>query len=121
MNIAIPAPSEEAGAELRTAIGDDGDVCVVIPARAELAESLEARGADLVLVDRSLLRHVDLSTMNKLTESGRWPPMLLVDTADGIDPGVASRLRRVIGGADVWEDASAAPRGCNGAALAVLR
>jgi DNA-binding winged helix-turn-helix (wHTH) protein len=62
---------------------------------SELVSSLDENSVDLVLVDRSLLRLADLSTLGILAGRERWPPILLVDTASESGLDSVSLLRRL--------------------------
>jgi DNA-binding response OmpR family regulator len=95
MNVAILASTPDAGAELKSAIGDMADSSTIVDSWSELVSSLDENSVDLVLVDRSLLRLADLSTLGLLAGRERWPPILLVDTASESGLDSVSLLRRL--------------------------
>jgi DNA-binding response OmpR family regulator len=95
MNVAILASTPDAGAELKSAIGDMADSSTIVDSWSELVSSLDENSVDLVLVDRSLLRLADLSTLGILAGRERWPPILLVDTASESGLDSVSLLRRL--------------------------
>jgi DNA-binding winged helix-turn-helix (wHTH) protein len=104
MKIAILAPTLGAGADLRSALGDTAESCTVSLSWADLLGSLEGNTVDLVLAERSLLRLADLSTLERIAEGGRLPPVLLIDAAGGGGPTAVSLLRQLTRGApDTYE------------------
>jgi DNA-binding winged helix-turn-helix (wHTH) protein len=95
MHILIMA-STPAAAEAIQAISDDTvDRYTIVTAWPDVISSLDKDRPELLLVERAALAQLDLLSLSRLVEPGRWPPLLIVDTlAAGDQRGlmVARRL-----------------------------
>jgi DNA-binding winged helix-turn-helix (wHTH) protein len=95
MHILILASTPNATEKMQDTPDDAADRYTVVTTWPDAISSLEKDRPGLVLVERAAFARVELSTLSGLTEPGRWPPLLVVDTlAAGSQRGlmVARRL-----------------------------
>ncbi len=93
MHILILASTSSVAEEMQVALGDMAGRYTVAAAWSDAISSLEHDRPDLILIERAVLTRMELTTLLNLTEPGRWPPLLLVDTpaADAGDGIVVTR------------------------------
>jgi DNA-binding winged helix-turn-helix (wHTH) protein len=93
MHILIFAPTPNATEQIRTALRRIATRYTIAAMWADVVSSLENENdrPDLILVERATLAHIELATLINLMESGRWPPLLIVDgSTAGARDGVAA-------------------------------
>ena len=95
MHILILTTSETVAREMQALLNDTAERYTIVTTWVDALSLLKDDRPDLILVERSALTQIALSTLNSLTESGRWPSMLLVDapgSGAAIGVGVAKRI-----------------------------
>jgi DNA-binding winged helix-turn-helix (wHTH) protein len=96
MHIVILASTPGIAEEIKVALGGTADRCSVVVAWSDVILSIQDHRPDLILVERAALAHAELGTLLSLTEPGRWPPLLLVDSSTvGVGDGSAVVQRLV--------------------------
>lgn len=80
MHILIFSPTHSAAEEMQAALGDTADRCTVAVTWPDALSCLKEDCPDLVVVERAALGRMEPTTLLNLTEVGRWPPLILVDT-----------------------------------------
>ncbi len=94
MHILILASTPSAAKKMRDGLGTTTDHCAVVNTWPDVVSSLETNRPGLILVERAALAQAELTTLFKLTEPGRWPPLLIVDTlAADSQRGIAAARR----------------------------
>jgi hypothetical protein len=83
MHILIFAPTGGAAEEMQAALGDAAERYTVAVTWLDVLSSLEEDAPDLILIERAALARLEPTTLLNLTEPGRWPPLIFVDTPDG--------------------------------------
>lgn len=95
MHILIMASTPGAAEAIQALSDDTVDRYTIVAAWPDVISSLDKDRPELLLVERAALAQVDLLSLSRLVEPGRWPPLLIVDTlAAGDQRGlmVARRL-----------------------------
>jgi DNA-binding response OmpR family regulator len=95
MHILILASNSGAAEKIQDPLGDTKDRYTVVTTWPDVISALENDRPGLILVERAVLARAELTTLSRLTEPGRWPPLLIVDTlAAGSQHGlvIARRL-----------------------------
>jgi DNA-binding winged helix-turn-helix (wHTH) protein len=96
MHILILASTPGAAKKMRDALDVAADHCAVVSAWPDLVSTLEKNRPGLILVERAVLAQAELTTLSKLIEPGRWPPLLIVDTpAADSQRGIATARRLI--------------------------
>jgi DNA-binding response OmpR family regulator len=80
MQIIIFASTPDIAQKMQTDLGDTTNRFTVAATWADVLSFLDTAPPDLVLVERTALSQIDLATLHKLTQTDRWPPLLLVGT-----------------------------------------
>jgi DNA-binding winged helix-turn-helix (wHTH) protein len=80
MHIIIFASTPDIAQKMQIELGDTTNRYTVAAAWADVISFLDKGLPDLVLVERSTLSQMDLATLLKLSQTDRWPPLLLVGT-----------------------------------------
>lgn len=94
MHILILASTPGAAEKMQDTLDDTTDQYTVVTTWPDVISFLEKDRPGLVLVERIALARVELSTLSGLTEPGRWPPLLVVDTlAAGSQRGLVAARR----------------------------
>ena len=82
MHIVILSLTLDVAEGIKASLGEIADRYTITATWSDLlALSLGDDRPDLVLVERTALSKAELSTLFNLMEPGRWPPVLLVDSA----------------------------------------
>ena len=81
MHIIIFASTPGIAQKIQTELGETTDRFTVAATWADVISLLDTTAPDLVLVERAALSQIDLVTLHKLTQTDRWPPLLLVGTS----------------------------------------
>ena len=94
MHIVILASIPEVAKRMQTALRDVADRYTIATTWSDVMSSLEKDTPDLILAERAALARMELANLLKLTEPGRWPPLLLVGVpAAGAGDGIAVTQR----------------------------
>ncbi len=94
MHILILASTPGAAKKMQDTLDATTDHYTVVNTWPDVISSLETDRPDLILVERAALAQAELTTLFKLTEPGRWPPLLIVDTlATDNQRGIAAARR----------------------------
>lgn len=94
MHILILASTPGAAEKMQDALDTTADHCAVVTTWSDVLSSLETNRPGMILVERAALAQAELTTLSKLTEPGRWPPLLIVDTlAADSQRGIAAARR----------------------------
>lgn len=94
MHILILASTPGAAKKMQDALSATTDHYAVVTTWPDVISSLEQNRPGLILVERAALAQAELTTLFKLTEAGRWPPLLIVDTlAADSQRGIATARR----------------------------
>jgi DNA-binding winged helix-turn-helix (wHTH) protein len=94
MHILILASTPGAAKKIQGALDTTTDHFTVVTTWPDVISSLEENHLGLILVERAALAQAKLATLSKLTEPGRWPPLLIVDTlAADSQRGIAAARR----------------------------
>jgi DNA-binding winged helix-turn-helix (wHTH) protein len=94
MHILILASTPGAAKKMQDGLGATADHYAVVTNWPDVISSLEKNHPGLILVERAALAQAELTTLFKLTEPGRWPPLLVVDTlAADSQRGIAAARR----------------------------
>jgi DNA-binding response OmpR family regulator len=94
MQILILASTSGAAKKMRDTFDAATDHCTVVTTWSDVISALEKDRPGLILVERAALAQAELTTLFKLTELGRWPPLLIIDTlADDGQRGIAAARR----------------------------
>lgn len=94
MHVAILASTSHTAERTHNALGNPGDRYTFFASWPDVAACLEEDRPDLILVERDVLARADLSTLLKLVEMDRWPPVLIVDTLSADDHRGIALARR---------------------------
>jgi DNA-binding response OmpR family regulator len=94
MHILILASTPDATEKMQDVLDTTTDRYIVVATWPDALSALEKNRPDLIFVERAALAQAELTTLFKLTEPGRWPPMLIVDalSADS-QRGIAASRR----------------------------
>jgi DNA-binding response OmpR family regulator len=94
MHILILASTPGAAKKMQDALDTTVDHCAIVTTWSDVFSSLETNRPGIILVERAALAQAELTTLSKLTEPGRWPPLLIVDTlAADSQRGIAAARR----------------------------
>lgn len=90
MRITILATSSKVTEKIEATIpGELVDQYTVAATWSDVVSSLKGVRPDLIIVERSALNQMSVSTLLSLMERDRWPPLLLVDSStDGVQDGI---------------------------------
>ncbi len=104
MHVLILAPIFGAAEWMQIALGDAADRYTVAATWPDVLSCLNEDCPDLFLIERAALTRLEPTTLLDLTEPGRWPPVILVDTpAAGTREGVVLAERLVQASAPVLQ------------------
>jgi DNA-binding response OmpR family regulator len=78
MHIIIFASTPDIAQKMQTELDDTTNRFTVAATWADVISFLDKAPPDLVVVERAALPQIDLATLHKLTQTDRWPPLLLV-------------------------------------------
>lgn len=91
MYIIILASTLSTAKKMQTDLGNTADRYTIAVSWSDLIISLQKERPDLILIERTILPHIELATLLKLTESNRWPPLLITDALDhGLRSGITA-------------------------------
>jgi DNA-binding winged helix-turn-helix (wHTH) protein len=94
MHILILAPTPGVAKKMQNTLGVTTDQYTIVTTWSDVITSLETNRPSLILVERAALAQAELTTLSMLTEPGRWPPLLIVDTlAADNQRGIATARR----------------------------
>jgi DNA-binding winged helix-turn-helix (wHTH) protein len=97
LHIFILASTSAIAEEIKVALGNIADRYTIVTTWAEVALAQDKQ-PDLILIERAALARMELGDLLRLTQSDRWPPLLLVDfSKDGLGQGSAVIQRLVKG------------------------
>ena len=94
MYIVILASTLDIAKKMQADLGNTADRYTIAASWPDLVTSLQKERPDLLLIERAILPRIELATLLKLTESNRWPPLLITDASDrGLKSGVTAIQR----------------------------
>jgi len=97
MYIIILSATPDFADKIQATLSHGTDSYVVASTWSDVIALVERRSPDLIIAERTALARMELASLLKLTESSRWPPLLLVSTtAAGTKDGTAV-TRRLVG------------------------
>lgn len=85
MHILILASSTKTAEAIQATLSDTKDRYSIVTLWTDVTALLDKDRPNLIVVERVALGKIELATLLRLAEPGRWPPLLIVDTltADG--------------------------------------
>ncbi|MFL7793676.1 MAG: winged helix-turn-helix domain-containing protein [Anaerolineae bacterium] len=94
MHILILTSSAKAAEAMQATFGGAADRYTAVTLWSDVAALLDKDRPNLIVVERAALGNIELSTLLRLAEPGRWPPLLIVDalSTDG-QRGIATARR----------------------------
>jgi DNA-binding response OmpR family regulator len=94
MHILILTSSTKTAEAMQATLGDTADRYTVVTLWSDVVALLDKDRPNLIVVERAALGKIELATLLRLAEPGRWPPLLIVDAlaADG-QRGIATARR----------------------------
>ncbi|MDY7079135.1 MAG: winged helix-turn-helix domain-containing protein [Chloroflexota bacterium] len=96
MHVLVFSPTHSAAEKMKIAAGDAADRYSIAVTWPDVLSSLEEDFPDLILIERVALARMEPTTLLNMTEPGRWPPLIFVDTPSaGAQDGIMLTRRLV--------------------------
>lgn len=95
MHALIFAPTHNTAEEIQAALGDAAGRYTVVVTWANALSCLKENPPELIIIERTALTRANPTVLLNLAESGRWPPVILVDTPATGDRNGISLVKRL--------------------------